>query len=191
MKYRESGMPSEQLWDTFFDPLNTLKQMEVDQNIRTLIDIGCGYSTFLIPAAQLISGTAIGIDIDNEMIDISKKKVQENKITNIELLHGEISYPDIISVIERYKEEIDYITLFNILHCEEPIDLLKKVHDLLADNGTIGVIHWKREETPRGPSIEIRPKPEMIIDWASKAGFDLKKQVELPPYHFGLIFTKK
>ena len=190
MKYRESGMPSEQLWDTFFDPLNILKQMEVDQNIRTLIDIGCGYSTFLMPAAQLINGTAIGIDIDNEMIETSKKKVQENKITNIELLHGEISCLSIIRAIERYKEEIDYITLFNILHCEEPINLLKKVHDFLADNGKIGVIHWKNEETPRGPSMEIRPKPEMIIDWASKAGFDFKKYVELPPYHFGLIFAK-
>ncbi|MEA4826376.1 MAG: hypothetical protein VB130_07050, partial [Clostridium sp.] len=55
MKYRESGMPSEELWQSFFNPVDTLKQMGVEKNIRTLIDIGCGYGTFLIPAAKLVS----------------------------------------------------------------------------------------------------------------------------------------
>jgi len=39
--------------------------------------------------------------------------------------------------------------------------------------------------------MEIRPKPEIIIEWASKAGFVLKKQIELPPHHFGLVFIKQ
>ena len=34
-------------------------------------------------------------------------------------------------------------------------------------------------------------EPEDIIKWASKVGLTLKKQVELPPYHFGLIFQKQ
>ena len=66
--------------------------------------------------------------------------------------------------------------------------MLGNVYDLLANDGKIGVIHWKYEETPRGPSMEIRPTPETIINWATKIGFTLVKQVELPPYHFGLIF---
>jgi hypothetical protein len=45
--------------------------------------------------------------------------------------------------------------------------------------------------TPRGPSMEIRPTPETIIGWATKTGLSLEKYVELPPYHFGLVFIKK
>lgn len=55
MIYRESEMPSEQMWDTFFSSMEILEQLEVDKNIRNLVDIGCGYGTFLQPAAQLIS----------------------------------------------------------------------------------------------------------------------------------------
>jgi cyclopropane fatty-acyl-phospholipid synthase-like methyltransferase len=73
MKYRESGMPSEELWDTFFTPREILEKMEVSKNIRNLLDIGCGYGTFLLPAAEIISGTVIGIDIDKEMIDYAKR----------------------------------------------------------------------------------------------------------------------
>lgn len=190
MKYRESGMPSEELWDTFFTPTDVLKKLGVDKQIKTLVDVGCGYGTFLIPAASLISGKVIGIDIDEEMISICKEKMHNENIAGVDLIYGDISTEDTRNLLSDYKDTIDYITFFNILHCEEPLKLLEKAYDLLNDNGKIGVIHWNNEETPRGPSMEIRPKPETIIDWALKTGFALDKQVDLPPYHFGLVFIK-
>ena len=38
--------------------------------------------------------------------------------------------------------------------------------------------------------MEIRPKPEQIIEWSESVGFKTKKILELPPYHYGIIFTK-
>ncbi len=190
MKYRESGMPLEQMWDAFFNPIEILNKMDINNQIKTIIDVGCGYGTFLFPIAELVSTKVIGIDIDNEMIKICRNKIKEQNDLKIKLIHGDISNEDTQKELEKYYGEIDYVTLFNILHCEEPIKLLKKVYDTLNKESKVGVIHWKYEETPRGPSMEIRPKPEMIIEWASKAGFVLKKQIELPPYHFGLVFMK-
>jgi len=155
-----------------------------------LVDVGCGYGTFLIPAASLISGKVIGIDIDEEMIAICKEKMQNENIPCVELIYGDISTEDTMNLLGDYKDKIDYVTFFNILHCEDPLTLLEKAYDILNDNGRIGVIHWNNEETPRGPSMEIRPKPEVIIDWALKTGFELDKQIDLPPYHFGLVFIK-
>lgn len=81
--------------------------------------------------------------------------------------------------------------MFNILHCEEPVELLRNTLGLLKTGGKIGVIHWINEDTPRGPSLEIRPKPETIIKWASDIELILKKQVELPPYHFDSYLKNK
>lgn len=190
MKFRESGMPDEELWGTFFEPLQIIDKMEVDNHIRTLVDIGCGYGTFLLPISKLIPSKVIGIDIEKEMIDICTKKIQDNNISNIYLIQGDISTKETIKDLEKYVGEIDYVTLFNILHCEEPINLLKNTYKILNYNGRIGVIHWKYEDTPRGPSMKIRPDPDKIKDWALSVGFTFEKQVELPPYHFGLIFSK-
>lgn len=190
MKYRESGMPDEQLWDTFFSPTHILEQLDVDKRVRTLIDIGCGYGTFLIPAASLIEGTAVGVDVEPEMIDSCKKKAEKQHLKNIDLLCGDISSPQVVKALDHYKETVNYITLFNILHCEEPLTLLNDVYRLLNTHGQVGVIHWKDEETPRGPSLDIRPTPEKICQWAKEAGLTLKKHVALPPYHFGLVFVK-
>jgi hypothetical protein len=77
-----------------------------------------------------------------------------------------------------------------LLHCEEPIKLLKYSYEILETNGKLGIIHWKYGKTPRGPSMNIRPKPENIIEWAESAGFVTNKIIDLPPYHFGIKFTK-
>ena len=191
MKYRESGMPDEQMWDTFFNPTQILAQLDINGNINTLMDIGCGYGTFLISAAKLVKNKVIGIDIENEMIETCRRKIEEQNINNIDLLHGDISTEQTIKDLEKYKSEFDYICLFNILHCEKPLDLLKAAYHILNNNGKIGVIHWKYENTPRGPSMEIRPTPEIINGWALKSGFVLEKYVELPPYHYGMVFIKK
>lgn len=190
MKYRESGMPSEEMWDNFFDPNEVLKKMDIDNKIKTIIDIGCGYGTFLIPIAKHVNKKVIGIDIDKEMIEICRNKISDKRLSKVELIHGDISSDKVLNRLNKDKGEIDYISLFNILHCEEPIILLEKAYELINDSGRIGIIHWKCEKTPRGPSMEIRPKPEMIVQWALKVGFNLQKQIDLPPYHYGLIFKK-
>jgi hypothetical protein len=125
------------------------------------------------------------------MVEICRDKIADLGTTKGEILHGDISANHTIKALEKYKGQIDYISLFNILHCEEPVNLLKNVFNILDHNGRVGIIHWKYEKTPRGPAMEIRPKPETIINWAKETGFILERQVELPPYHFGLVFYKK
>jgi hypothetical protein len=51
MKTRESGMPDEQRWESFFDPHLVLNKLGLDPNCRAAVDLGCGYGTFAIPAA--------------------------------------------------------------------------------------------------------------------------------------------
>lgn len=189
MRYRESGMPPEEMWETFFNPKEVLDKMSVNTSINTLIDIGCGYGTFLSAAVQ-VSKKVIGIDIDDKMIKACTTKIQEQHLENVHLIHGDITDCEVVKKLEANGGKIDYVSLFNILHCEQPVLLLKSVYHLLDEKGKIGVIHWNYDKTPRGPSMAIRPKPEDIINWSMKAGFILEKQMELPPYHYGLVFIK-
>ncbi|WP_274435966.1 hypothetical protein [Alicyclobacillus sp. ALC3] len=39
--------------------------------------------------------------------------------------------------------------------------------------------------------MAIRPTPEQIIRWANEAGYVVDVQVDLKPYHFGLVFVKR
>lgn len=63
--------------------------------------------------------------------------------------------------------------------------------DVLKPGGTAAVIHWRRDvDTPRGPSMHIRPSPEQCADWGRIAGFRQAERVDpgdSAPWHFGLL----
>lgn len=85
---------------------------------------------------------------------------------------------------------VDYVMLFNILHAECPEILLQESARILKPRGLLAIIHWQYDSsTPRGPSLEIRPRPKQCHDWAVKRGFGLLDPgiVDLPPYHYGMV----
>lgn len=190
MKFRDSGMPNEELWNTFFSPLEIIEKLKINNETDVILDIGCGYGTFLIPASTQIKGTAIGIDIDENMIISCLNKAKKDGVNNVKLIHGDISTDATLSELTDYIGRINYISLFNILHCENPLNLITNAYNLLNKQGKIGVIHWIHADTPRGPAMDIRPTPEKIINLAMQVGLSLDAQIDLPPYHYGLVFVK-
>lgn len=73
------------------------------------------------------------------------------------------------------------------LHCERPVDLLRPAAKALRVDGQVLEIHGRYGETPRGPGVDIRPKPEQIISWAEETDLSPTGDViELPPWHYGL-----
>ena len=188
MKGRESGMPPKNAWEEFFETGAVLEAMGVDESVENAVDFGCGYGTFSITAAKKIRGKLYAMDIDQEMISATQEEADGQRIKNIETI-----YRDFIAEGTGLKgESVDYVMLFNILHVEDPLSLLKEAYRLLRKSGRVGIIHWNYDpKTPRGPSMEIRPKPENCVEWAKKAGFSEPRQFDLKPYHYGIVLEKK
>jgi SAM-dependent methyltransferase len=187
MKVRESGMPDRDMWEAFFDVPGILMAMGLDSQIRDVVEVGCGYGTFTIPTAKAISGHIYAYDIDKEMVRITKSEAEKFNLRDVRTVLRDIlaegtGLPD---------ESADYVMLFNILHLETPEVLLQEAMRLLRDGGKVGMIHWNHDSsTPRGPSMEIRPKPEDCIRWAERAGFHFLQRHDLKPYHYGIVLRK-
>ena len=188
MKIRESGMPKEEDWNKFFSPVKTLKVLGLNSSVVEVADFGCGYGTFTIPAAKIISGKIYAFDIEPEMIEAVKLKAKKLNLVNL------------VAVVRDFMSEgsglkdlsVDYVFLFNILHLENPESLLNDSYRILKLGGRVGIIHWNYDpKTPRGPSMEIRPKSEDCIKWARIAGFHTPILYDLKPYHYGIVLTKK
>ncbi|MEK6873952.1 MAG: methyltransferase domain-containing protein [Nanoarchaeota archaeon] len=188
MKVRESGMPEEKTWKDFFSPSHILKKMRINNKIKDIVDFGCGYGTFTIPTARMVSGKVYAIDIEPEMVKKTKRKVRKNRLSNVEtILH------DFVSNGSGLKDKsVDYVMLFNILHTDKPERLLREAYRILRNGGKLGIIHWNYDSTtPRGPPMEIRPKPEQCIGWATNSGFNSPIKYDLKPYHYGIIMEKR
>ncbi len=187
MKIRESGMPERDTWEKFFDPTTILVTLGLNNQINDVAEFGCGYGTFTIPAAKIIKGKVYALDIDPDMIQLTNEAAQNQRLSNVEAIQRDFiaegsGLPD---------ESVDYVMLFNILHLEKPTVLLSEAKRILKAGGKLGIIHWNCDpKTPRGPSMDIRPKPEQCIAWAKEAGFSKLKQYDLKPYHYGIVMKK-
>ena len=187
MKIKESGMPSEKIWESFFDPLKIMNTLGLNKNIGDMAEFGCGYGTFTIPAAKMIKGKIFGIDIESEMIETTKRTARERKLDNVKTIQEDLTSKE--STLN--SESVDYVMIFNILHGEYAENLLKESWRILKINSILGIIHWNYDpNTPRGPPIDIRKKPEELIKIAKSIGFSNPKTYDLKPFHFGIKFTK-
>lgn len=189
MKVRDSGMPDEKMWSSFFDVNTILKELLINDATDNLVEIGCGYGTFTLPAAKLISGKLYAFDIEREMIEYVQRKKIVEKIDNLIL-----EKRDVIAQTTGLKENsVEYVMLFNIVHHHTPNDFFEECHRILKPKGRIGIMHWRSDiETPRGPDLSIRPQPDQIMEWIDSTNFQIDKEpFILEPYHFGLVLSKK
>jgi SAM-dependent methyltransferase len=185
MRFRESGMPEEAYWESLFDVPLILDRLQIDARLRDVVELGCGYGTFTIPVARRISGTLTALEIDPAMIERTRERAAAAGVRNLRLAEG-----DMLAVgfgCEAGSQ--DGCLLFNILHGEEPVRVLAEAARVVRPGGAVLITHWRYDPaTPRGPSLEIRPRPEHILEWATSSGLlaTAGPAIDLPPWHYGL-----
>jgi len=187
MKIRESDMPKEENWATLFDPPKVLKLLGLDSNVSEIADFGCGYGTFSISAAQVVTGKVYALDIDPEMVKTVERKSEELRLKNVVAILRDFTADG----SGLASSSIDFVFLFNILHAEDPTPILKEAYRILKPAGKVGIVHWRYNEQCRDdPCMKMIPSPQQCVRWAGSAGFSFEKQFELKPYHFGIIMKK-
>jgi SAM-dependent methyltransferase len=191
MKARESGMPAEDTWSTFFDPCGILAQfLPTSSTGCTFAEFGSGYGTFTLPAARLTRGLVHAFDIEPALIALLGERARAEKLPNIRpslrdfVAHG-TGLPD---------ATVDHAMLYNILHLENPAALLREAHRILHPGGKLSIIHWNYDPaTLRGPPMNIRPRPGHCRAWAEAAGFTFVRDADFSaaaPHHYGLLLQK-
>jgi SAM-dependent methyltransferase len=157
--------------------------------IWDVVEFGCGYGTFTIPAAQIVRGVVYTFDNDPAMVSSVRMKAKASSVDNVR--------PRVRDLIERGTGlddgAVGYAMMFDILHAEEPLVLLSEAHRVLRRGGRLAIMHWNYDPTtPRGPSMDIRPRPEQCRAWAQAVGFRLTgpRRIDPPPYHYGMVMIR-
>jgi ubiquinone/menaquinone biosynthesis C-methylase UbiE len=188
MKIRDSGMPEEDWWTSFFDVDTVLDRLGVRDLTGDIVDLGCGYGTFTVAAAARTSGMVHALDIEPAMVITTLEKVERLGLDDVSVRQCDV----LADGTGLRAASCAYVMAFNILHGVEPEALLEEAWRILAPGGRLGIIHWNPDPTtPRGPDLAIRPRPEQCQNWLQEAGFFLvAPHLHLPPYHYGVVGRK-
>lgn len=180
------------LWPT---PGETLRRLGVSSG-TTLVEVGAGDGYLALPAARIAEpATVYALDLDESLLDDLQRVADQQEIGNVESVCG-----DARELSKHLPEPVDVVLLANAFHgVEETGELVREAFDALRPGGRFVVVNWEdsdRETTTvagesRGPPTTLRMSPEeteaTVLDTAD---FALERHVELPPYHYALVFER-
>ena len=123
----------------------------------TVADIGAGsgYMSWRMAALVGPTGKVYANDIQQKMLDLLKKNVEQRKLTNVETVLGAVDDPKLPA------GQIDMALLVDVYHeFSEPQKMLRHIRDSLKPDGRLVLLEYRGED----PSVPIRPEHKMTVE---------------------------
>jgi ubiquinone/menaquinone biosynthesis C-methylase UbiE len=191
--FEGAEMPTAGWWEALWpDPVGTLATLGLKSGMD-VIDLCSGDGWFTLQIAK-IAHHVVAIDIDRNLLEVARHRLTEGGVTNCDFVAG-----DAYELARLAPRPVDYILMANVFHgVPDRLRLVQAVRERLKPTGRFAVVNWHqrpREETtilgePRGPKTEMRISPEETIKSVEAAGLKHVQLVEVPPYHYGVVFQR-
>jgi 2-polyprenyl-3-methyl-5-hydroxy-6-metoxy-1,4-benzoquinol methylase len=188
--FQGTEMPTAGWWEALWpDPASVLAAVGLRPGMD-VIDLCSGDGWFTLQIARVARHVS-AIDIDPNLLEVARHRLVEGGMTNCKFIAGD-AYD-----IAQLTAPADFIFMANAFHgVPDRARLAQAVEYALKPDASFVIINWHkspREETPilgepRGPKTELRMSPEETIKSIEGRGLKLSKIVEVPPYHYGVVF---
>lgn len=195
-RFQNTRQPDWGWWGRLWPaPGETLREFGVETG-DALLEVGSGNGYFALPAARITEPAPVyAVDIDETLLEELSELADLHAIDNLRPIHG-----DARQLAQQVPGPVDVVLVANTFHgIAEPTPFVEQVFDVLRPGGRFIVVNWQpvpKEETPlvgepRGPPTELRLSPDDTTETILEASsFDLIDSIELPPYHYALIFER-
>ena len=191
--FEGTEMPTAGWWEALWpDPAFVVRTVGITQGVD-VIDLCSGDGWFTLPIAK-VARRVIAIDIDPQLLEISKHRLAEGGVSNVDFVLG-----NAYRLPELVLRKVDFVFMANAFHgVPDKPRLAGTVSVVLRSGGRFALVNWHprpREETtvlgePRGPKTELRLSPEETIRSVEAGGMKFASRMEIPPYHYAVVFEQ-
>ena len=148
------------------------------------IGAGSGYMTVRLARRVGPSGTVFANDVQPQMLDMLRRRVEKEKITNVTLVQGTVDDPKLPPA------SVDLELMVDVYHeFSAPQAMLRGLRQALKAGGRLVLVEYRKEN----PAIPIRIEHKMTVAEAKMEveaeGFTLARVDESLPRQHILIFT--
>ena len=186
-------MPTAAWWEALWpDPAAVLAAVDMTPGME-VVDLCSGDGWFTLQIAK-IARHATAIDIDPSLLELARRRLAEQGVTKCDFVAGN-AY-DVAKLVPR---RVDFVFMANAFHgVPDRTRLARAVAEALKPRGRFAIVNWHqrpREETtilgePHGPKTELRMAPDHVVTAVETSGLKITKITEIPPYHYGAVFTR-
>lgn len=192
--FEGTGMPDSGWWEALWpDPLRVLTDVGVSHGMR-VVDLCCGDGWFTFPLTR-IARSVTAIDIDAKMIEAAKVRFAGRGGAP----NCSFAVADAYEISRFVRESVEHVFMANAFHgVPDKPRLAEAIRGVIKPGGVFAAINWRArplEQTkvlgePRRPAAELRMTVEQTIAESERGGLRFLNQVEVSPYHYGVMFER-
>ena len=167
------------------DPDRMLSALDIKKG-SVVADIGAGVGYHVWRLAEIVgpTGKVIGEDIQDAMIRLLKKNIDDRKLKNVEIVLGTPTDPKLPA------KALDLVLMVDVYHeFSEPATMMKHIQNALKPDGRVVLVEFRKED----PRVPIQPLHKMSVDEVRSEleplGFKFQRALEFLPWQHILIFT--
>ena len=167
------------------DPDRMLSALEIKKG-SVVADIGAGVGYHVWRLAEIVgpTGKVFGEDIQDGMIRLLKKNVDDRKLRNVEIVLGTPTDPKLPA------KALDLVLMVDVYHeFSEPVTMMQHIQNALKPDGRIVLVEFRKED----PRVPIQPLHKMSVEEVRSEleplGFKFQRALEFLPWQHILIFT--
>ncbi len=151
------------------------------------VGAGSGYHSFRIASLVGPKGKVYANDIQKEMLDIIKKRMEKEKVTNVETILGtetEAKLPD---------NKVDLILLVDVYHeFSHPYEMTESMVKALKVGGRLVFVEYRMED----PEVPIKlvhkmSQKQVIREMGNHPALKYTKTIDVLPWQHIIIFEKQ
>lgn len=156
----------------------------------TVADIGAGSGRISLMMAEHVGdeGQVLAVDIQQEMLDLIRKKVKQRKIKNVELVKGTEKSPRL------HESTVDLALMVDVYHeFEFPYEMMLELSQAMKPGGRIVFVEFRLED----PDVPIKRVHKMTEAQVKKEmsppefGLKWKETIGVLPWQHIIVFEKR
>ncbi len=199
-QHKEQAPPSArsfddiQMWIDVFESPKRDESQKPDEVVANMdlkpgdivADIGAGTGYFTRRFARAVGpeGKALGLDMENSMVEYMKEDAGKLNLKNYIVRTVRTDDPEL------RKNSVDVIFLCNTYHhIENREEYFNRIKDSLKLDGRVVIVDYFKKPLPVGPpSVEHKLAKNTVIDEMRKTGYRLTQDKDFLPHQYYLEF---
>ncbi|WP_116105793.1 class I SAM-dependent methyltransferase [Lewinella sp. IMCC34191] len=158
-------------------------EIQPDEEIAD-IGAGSGYYTFRM-AQKVPQGKVYAVDIQPEMLDLMRTRIEREGIENVELIRGTESSPELEA------NSIDLAIMVDVYHeLAYPREMMQNIVGALRPGGRFVLLEYRMED----PTVPIKTLHKMSEEQAVRemeaVGLTLRENIDNLPWQHCMVFVK-
>ena len=168
--------------------IDTYRMMSITPVLphHQVANLGCGTGYFTVPLAKsLFYGKLFALDVQQEMLDATRKAVEVMRLTNVELmLSDEVKIP-------LGDESLDGAFASVILEwSNDPKSVLQETLRCLKKAGWLIIMEWHKKKMKEGPPLKRRIGEDKLLTMAKDVGLRFSGRRNFNDRQYVMVFRK-